>query len=261
MKSIKTRFLFLFIFLITTAAGCGSGLVREVEPTNLTVATASSLKDIAAELSGLYTIQHPEAAINYVFASSGVLQKQIEEGAPIDLFISAGVSQMDALAAKGLIVEGSRKDLLGNELVLIGGRDCRISGFEDLVQTPVEKISIGLPETVPAGQYARETLTRLNLWEPLLPKMVFARDVQQVLTYVSTGNVDAGIVYRTDALRAAGVRLVAAAPGDSHRPIVYPLAVVKNSRQQRAAEEFARYLLSEEAAGVFIKHGFINVRK
>ncbi len=253
------------ILMLTALTGCGEENGKrksqvQDQPIKLTISAAASLKDAALELKELYGKQHADVIITYNFGASGTLQKQIEEGAPVDLFISAGQKQMDQLAAKGLIIDGSRKDLLGNELVLVAGKDTKITGFEDLANPKVGKVSIGAPESVPAGKYAQEALTSMKLWDTLQPKLVLAKDVRQVLTYVETGNVDAGLVYRSDALAAKESQIVTPAPADSHKPIVYPLAILKNTKQQKAAEEFAAFLVSDEAAKVFEKYGFKTIK-
>lgn len=227
----------------------------------LNVSAAASLTDAAKELSQLYKQEHPEVELVYNFASSGTLQKQIEEGAPADIFISAGKKQMDALQEAGLIVDDTRMDLLGNELVLIVHQDKKLSGFEGLNSDTIERISIGTPETVPAGKYAQEALVSLNLWEALQPKLVMAKDVRQVLTYVASQNVDAGLVYRSDVAGTDNVRIVTAAPADSHNQIVYPIAIVNASQKQDAGKDFVAFLNSDPAAKVFEKYGFITLDK
>jgi len=256
MKKILV-FLVLMLFIVASIAGCGGTKEQsKTEPVNLNISAAASLQDAAGELKTIYETKNAGITITLNLAASGTLQKQIEEGAPADLFISAGKSQMDALAQKGLIVDTSRKDLLGNELVLITGKDNQLTEFNDLTGANVKKISIGTPETVPAGKYAKDTLTTLNLWEQLQPKMVLAKDVRQVLTYVETGNVDAGLVYRTDAAISDKVKIVAAAPAGSSAPIVYPMAVIKSTKHQQEAEAFAAFLTSDDAVKVFEKYGF-----
>jgi len=254
--------LVLAIFSLTAVMGCASKQETQkasqapVEPVNITVAAAASLKDAGNELKDLFVKTHPQIKVTYNFASSGTLQKQIEEGAPADLFISAGKSQMDALAAKGLIVDSSRQDLLGNTLVLVAKKDSTLSSFDGLADANIKKISIGTPETVPAGKYAQETLTTLKLWDKIQTKLVLAKDVRQVLTYVETGNVDAGLVYNSDFISSKDLKVVALAPADSHKAIVYPMALIKNSQHQKEAQEFAGFLSSQEAAAVFTKYGF-----
>ncbi|WP_333871585.1 molybdate ABC transporter substrate-binding protein [Desulforamulus putei] len=254
----------IMIFAVAALTGCGDEKEKgkpQAQPVNLTISAAASLKDAALELKELYGKQHANVTIAYNFGASGTLQKQIEEGAPVDMFISAGQKQMDELAVKGLIVDGSRKDLLGNELVLVARKDSKIAGFEDLAKPEVGKVSIGTPESVPAGKYAQEALTTMKLWDALQPKLVLAKDVWQVLTYVETGNADAGLVYRSDAITAKESKIVTPAPASSHKPIVYPMAILRNTKQQKAAEEFASFLASEEAAKVFEKYGFKSLKR
>lgn len=259
MRRPAVLFFILFIMALTGCAG--NNAKAAPEPVNLTVAAAASLKEAAEEIRAVYATKNPGVRITYNFSSSGTLQKQIEEGAPADLFISAGTWQMDVLSRKGLIIEASRVDLLGNELVLIVGKDADITGFKDLAGPTVVRISIGTPETVPAGSYAKEVLTNLSLWDKLQPKIVLAKDVRQVLTYVGTGNVEAGLVYSSDAVSGREVKIVAAAPAGSHKPVVYPMAVIKNTGNKNASEEFAAFLSGREAATVFEKYGFKTIKK
>ncbi len=251
----------IMLFFITAIAGCGdTGEKTEIkaEPVKLTISAAASLQDVATELKDTYRKQHPGVEITYNFGASGTLQKQIEEGAPVDLFISAGKKQMDSLMDKGLIVDKSRVNLISNELVLITGKDRKISGFDGLTGPEAKKLSIGTPETVPAGSYAKEALTALKIWDKIQPKLVMAKDVRQVLTYVETGNVDAGLVYRSDAMAGKNIKIVAAAPADSHKPIVYPMAIIKSSKHQKETEDFAAFLQNAAAAEIYQKYGFIT---
>ena len=230
-------------------------------PVEITVSAAASLTDVMEEIKGLYEGKSNHTlAMNY--GSSGALQQQIEEGAPADIFISAAQKQMGTLEEKGLIDEGSRIDLLENAVVLIvpadGADNEDIADFQSLAADSVVNLAIGEPESVPAGRYAKEILTSLELWEALEAeeKLVLAKDVRQVLTYVERGDVDAGIVYMTDALSSEQVKVVAPAPAGSHTPVTYPAAIVKESAGQDAAEDFMAFLQSEEIATVFEKHGF-----
>ncbi len=228
------------------------------QPVTLTVAAAASLTDVAKELQTVYSTKNPNVTIAYTLAASGTLQQQIEEGAPVDLFISAGKSQMDALEQKGLIVTASRKNVVGNELVLVAGKDSKLTAFDGLKEATVKKIAIGTPESVPAGQYAKDTLTTMGMWDQLQSqsKFVQAKDVRSVLNYVETGEVDAGLVYRTDAATSDKVKIVAAAPAGSSKPIIYPMAVIASSKQQQEAQQFEDFLTSAEATQLFEKYGF-----
>ena len=227
-------------------------------PTTLTVSAAISLKDALDQIQRDYTAANPAVAIAINYGASGTLQLQIEQGAPVDVYISASPKQMDALDTKGLLLEGTRKNLLRNEIVLIVPKDSasHISSFRDLTRPDVKQIAVGEPATVPAGEYAREVLTYLGIYDAVKPKAVLAKDVRQVLTYVATGNVDAGIVYATDALTSSMVRVVATAPEGSHAPAIYPIAVTKNSKSPAAARAFEEYLSGSQARAIFQKYGF-----
>jgi molybdate transport system substrate-binding protein len=222
------------------------------------VSAAISLKDALAVLKESYEKKNPDADVRFNLASSGMLQKQIEEGAPVDLFISAGKKQMDELAAKKLIVPETRSDLLSNELALVVSKEKKgtITSFNDL-PAKAQSISIGQPETVPAGKYGKETLTNLKLWDAVQKKIMFAKDVRQVLSYVDSGNVDAGLVYRSDTVALKSGAVVAVAPKGSHSPILYPMAIIKDGKNRDAAKKFMEFLKTTEAAKVFANYKFV----
>jgi molybdate transport system substrate-binding protein len=188
--------------------------------------------------------------------SSGTLAAQIDQGAPADVFLSAAAKPMDELEANGLIVVGTRRNLLRNSLVLIAPLDSKLRDFQGLADSSIRLIALGDPASVPAGQYGRQTLIALHLLDKLNSKFVFAKDVRQVLTYVETGNADAGLVYATDAQASGKVRVVATAPESTHDPIVYPAAVVKGTHNDEAARRFVEYLGNPAANAIFVKHGF-----
>ena len=226
-------------------------------PVSLTVSAAASLTDALNELIAIYQGKNPHVTITTNYAGSGALQRQIEEGAPADLFISAAPRHMDALEAGNLLLEGTRVDILGNTMVLVAREGLELAeGFAALEESTVRKIALGEPESVPAGRYGKETLTYLGLWDKLEPKFVFAKDVRQVLTWVEGGDADLGLVYLTDAKTAPNVSVVATAPPGTHQPILYPAAVIKTSPAPEAAQEFLTFLSSAEAATVFMRYGF-----
>jgi molybdate transport system substrate-binding protein len=235
-----------------------AGVARTAPPSvDLTISAAISLQNTLQEIAGLYHAAHPNVTVHLNVGASGTLQRQIEEGAPVDVFLSAAESEMDGLQSKGLIVADTRRNLLTNSVVLIvpkGRTD--IHRIQDLVQPSVRTIAIGNPQSVPAGKYAQEVLTHFGLYDTLKPKFVFAKDVRAVLTYVATENADAGIVYDTDALTTNQVTVVATAPPGSHQPVVYPVAVVAGSRNAAAAKEFESFLFGPESSAVFRKYGF-----
>jgi len=203
-----------------------------------------------------YQREHSGVEFRNNFGSSGTLAREIEDGAPVDAFLSAGAKPMDDLEKKAMLVGGTRMNLLRNSLVLIVPPDSKLTGFEGLDDERVRLLAMGDPASVPAGQYGRETLTSLKLYDKLRSKIVLGKDVRQVLTYVETGNAEAGLVYATDAHISTKVRVAAVAPESTHEPIVYPMALVAGSRNQEAAREFLAYLTGPAARAVFVKHGF-----
>jgi molybdate transport system substrate-binding protein len=243
--------------LVAMLACAGRTLSPPPPKTDITVSAAISLKDVLEEITHLYGAVKPEVTVHLNLGASGTLQQQIEQGAPVDVFISASPAQMDDLAAHKLILPGSRQNLVKNSVVLIvpKGRADIIS-FQDLTRSSVKLISIGDPQSVPAGKYAQEVLTHLGLFERLRPKFAFAKDVRGVLTYVETDNADAGVVYATDARRSTRVSIAATAPEDSHSPVIYPVAVVSGSKNAQAAKSFEDFLLGSRCAAVFEKFGF-----
>jgi molybdate transport system substrate-binding protein len=245
---------FLVILSVFTSLAGGAPQGK----TDLTVSAAISLKDALDEVQQRYTAENPSISVADNYGASGTLEIQIEQGAPVDVFLSAAPKQMDALESKGLILEGTRKDLLRNEIVLIVPKDSSlaISSFEDLTHANVKQVALGEPTVVPAGQYAKEVLTNLGIYEAVNSKAVLAKDVRQVLTYVETGNVDAGIVYATDAQSSSKVKVVAQAPEKSHSPVIYPVAAVKSSKNPSAARAFIDFLSGPQARAVFQKYGF-----
>lgn len=231
---------------------------RAVPPrVDLTVSAAISLQNVLQDLAGLYHEQNPNVTVHLNLGASGTLQRQIEQGAPVDLFISAAPSEMNALENKSLLIPETRQNLVTNSLVLISpaGRNL-IHHFQDLAGPSVKVIAIGNPQSVPAGKYAQEVLTHFGLYTKLEPKLVLASDVRQVLTYVETGNADAGIVYETDALTTQRVTVVLTAPPGSHAQVIYPIAVVKGSQNVAAAQALESFLLGPKSATVFREYGF-----
>jgi molybdate transport system substrate-binding protein len=230
--------------------------VHGLAQTALSVSAAASLKDALADVESAYAKDQAHLEFVNNFGSSGTLAMQIDQGAPADVFLSAAARPMDDLEAKGLIVAGTRSNLLRNSLVLIAPLDSGLRDFQGLTVPSVKTIALGDPASVPAGQYGRQTLSSLHLLDQLNAKLVLGKDVRQVLTYVETGNADAGLVYATDAQISTKVRVVATAPDSTHEPIVYPVAVIKGGHNEQAARSFVDYLSSAAAKAVFVKRGF-----
>lgn len=250
----------LFVCLMLTIS-CGQ--MNELKSSNsssateLTISAAASLKEPLEAIKLLYTQKHPDIALIYNFGSSGSLQQQIEQGAPVDIFFSAATKQMDALEKKDLLLEGSRQDLLKNEMVLIVPKNnTTITHFQDLTNKSVQKISLGEPKSVPAGTYAEEVLNSLKIADVVKSKAVYGKDVKQVLNYVATGNTDAGIVYQTDAQNSEAVKIVEIAPENTHSPVVYPIAILKSSKHPEAAKFSIEFFAGDIAKSIFEAYGF-----
>jgi molybdate transport system substrate-binding protein len=224
--------------------------------TVITLSAAASLQNSIVEIEAAY--QHDNAQIDFRnnFGSSGTLAREIEDGAPADAFLSAASKPMDDLATKGLIDTSTRRNLLRNSLVLIAPLDSQLNGFDGLADKSVRLVAMGDPASVPAGQYARQTLVSMHIEDKLKSKLVLGKDVRQVLTYVETGNADAGLVYATDAKISDRIRVVAIAPESSHDPIIYPAAVVKAAHNDLAARRFIEFLRTPAAKAIFARHGF-----
>jgi len=226
----------------------------------VTLSVAISMKDVVEELGRRFMAARPGVTLRYNLGSSGELQKQIEAGAPVDLFISAAPRQMDELDKKGLIVAASRRVFARNVLTVVKPADSRIDITKppDLLDARVTKVVIGSPKTVPVGQYAEESLRALGLWERLQPKLVFAENVRQALDYVARGEVDAGFVYTTDAVARARQVTEAFRPSeDTYRPILYPVALVAGARHPAIAQAYVDLLLSRDGQAVLARFGFL----
>jgi molybdate transport system substrate-binding protein len=228
---------------------------------NLTISAAISLTEPLQAIRTLYRRQSPNVSLTFNLGASGILEQQIEEGAPVDIFISASPEEMNALASQGLLLNQTRRNLLKNTLVLICPSSSKVSGFMDLTRPDVKRVAMANPESVPAGAYARQTLENFKIYQRIYPKILFAQDVRQALAYVETDNADAGLVYATEAKLSHKVRVAAVAPENSHAPIVYPIAVIKRCRHAEAAERFVQYLSGPEAQRIFEREGFVPVEK
>jgi molybdate transport system substrate-binding protein len=228
------------------------------EAVELTISAAASLTDALKEIQTAYRTKAKNTKLNFNFGASGALQQQIEQGAPADLFLSAAVKNMKALVDKQLIESGKQKNLLTNELVVVVPVDGKatIGSEADLTKPEVLHLAIGIPESVPAGSYAKEALTYSKLWDGLQSRIVQGKDVRQVLQYIETGNADAGFVYKTDALTSQKVKVAFAVDSKSYQPVEYPIGLVKATKHSKEAEDFYNYLQSKEALDVFVKFGF-----
>ena len=224
----------------------------------LTLAAAASLEKVfTEELIPMFNEQYPDVVIEGSYDSSGKLQTQIEEGAPVDVFFSAATKQMTALSEEGMIADDTMVELLENKIVMIvpAGNEERFSGFEKIVNA--DMIAIGDPESVPAGQYAKEALTNLGLWDQVEGRLSVGTNVTEVLNWVAASSAEVGIVYATDAASIADqVSVIAEAPEGSCQKVIYPAAMLSGSQNPEASQAFLDFLQTEEAAKVFEAAGF-----
>jgi len=251
----------LAFFLVLSLAGCSNNTSADnnsvAEESTITLAAAASLKNcLDGKLIPMFEEKYSNIKVKATYDSSGKLQTQIEEGADVDVFLSAAMKQMNALDEKGLIAQDSIVQLLENKIVLIVPQNSTkdINKFEDILQA--DRIAIGDPESVPAGQYAKEALTNLNIWDKVLAKASLGTNVTEVLNWVAEGSADAGIVYSTDAASTAKVKVVAEAPEGSVSKVIYPVGIIKTTKNEAAVKKFIEFLQTEEAKDVFKSFGF-----
>lgn len=247
---VRLRFI-LAGLLLTTLAG-------SLNAQDLTVSAAVSLKEAVTDIAKAYKPRGIDS-VRLNFAATGVLLAQIREGAPVDVFIAASESQMDLAVDQKLVDADSRRVIASNALVLIVPKSSKVElkGFLDLAKPEIKKLAVGEPRIVPAGEYAAQVLVHLKLDEVLQFRLVLGASVRQVLDYVEQGEVDAGIVYATDAAQAGGnIRVIATAETTWHAPIHYPAAVVTASKHRDAAGAFIRYLTTEPAQKILQHRGF-----
>lgn len=239
------------------------GTVQNGKPTELLLAAAASMKPVMDEvLIPEFTKLHPEYSVTATYDSSGKLQMQIEQGLDADIFLSAAEKQMDALNQEGLVKPDTVTDLLENQIVLIvpKGSEEGYKTFTDIQKAPV--IAIGDPDSVPAGQYAKEALVNLGLYDSLKSRFSLGTNVTEVLNWVAEKSADAGIVYATDAATTDRVTVIAAAPeGSLSKPVLYPAAILANSKHPDGAALFLEFLKSSDAGKAFSTYGFTPLSK
>lgn len=253
-KLISTVLVIVMLFSLLSV----SAYAKATKKVNLTISAAASLTDAMAQITKLYKKENPNVTLTFNYGSSGALQQQIEQGSPVDVFLSAATKQMDTLKAENLLVNSTIKTLLYNDVVLIVPKNSNISikNFKNLSSSEVKKVALGEPTSVPAGQYAEQVLTYYHILDTVKAKAVYAKDVREVLTWVESGNAEAGIVYKTDALISNKVKIAATASINTHTPVSYPGAVIKSSKNGTAAKEFLKFLSGKKAKTVFEKYGF-----
>jgi molybdate transport system substrate-binding protein len=231
-----------------------------VSAAELTISAAISLKESFTEIAAQFKKEHPNDQVLFNFGASGELAQQIEQGAPVDVFASAALKQMQNLDKKGLLLSASQPFVRNRLVVVVPKGEAKVTSFVQLAK--VKSLAIGNPKTVPVGQYAVEALTKAGSYQTLLDekKFIFAENVRQVLTYVESNNVDAGIVYATDVRTSEKASIGFPVPASYSEPIVYPIAVIKDSKQPDLAKAFVAFVLSTQGQAILQSKGFLSAK-
>lgn len=251
MKYIQVILLGIVLLFIT---GCGQSGDGE----KILVSAAASLSGVLSELTDAFNEEYPNTTVTMNYGASGKLAQQIRQGAPVDVFLSANERWMDSLEKKDMIIPGTRTDFTENKLVLVAGEnsDITIDSLKDLAQINLDQIAIGNPKSVPAGNYAKQALTTVGIWDELDGQLVHAKDVRQVLTYVESGNTDIGFVYISDLKRSELVKKILVIDPSLYDTIKYPAAVVSVSENKEKAKAFVEFLKTRKAQSILKKYGF-----
>jgi len=244
--------------LLALAGGAAAAPARGA-PATILVFAAASLTEALEEVDGSFTAAN-HVAVKASYAASSVLAKQIEAGAHADVFFSADREWMDYLDERGLLRQGSRRDVLGNTLVLVAPGDSRVQlaiapGFALASALGGGRLAMADPDSVPAGRYGKAALTKLGVWDTVAARVASAENVRAALAYVARGETPLGIVYGTDAAAEPRVRVVAVFPADSHPAIVYPAALTATATPEAA--RYLAFLSGPEARQIFARHGFV----
>jgi molybdate transport system substrate-binding protein len=251
----------MILFLVAMFVAASSVAFAESRK-EITVSAAMSLKNGFQEIGKVFEAKHGGVKVRFNFGASGDLIRQIEGGAPVSVFASASPREMEELESRGLIISGSRFDFASNSLVVVvpSGSSHRPGSFAGLAADRVQRIAVGNFKTSPAGRYAEEAFQSYRILPSIKDKLIFAENVRQVLDYVARREVDAGIVYATDAkLRISDVEIAAVADERSHGRIIYSLAKIKNSSDEKLAWEFMDFTLSKEGRKILGKYGFKSI--
>ena len=256
---LRNLFRLAMVAMTLFVTGCGNN--SETPQTEIHVSAAASLTDAMKEIAAEYEKMNPQIKLVFNFGSSGSLQQAIENGGETDLFFSAAQKQMDALEKSDSLLKDTRKNLLKNEVVLIvpNDSDKNLTSFESLTNENIQHIALGEPKGVPVGQYSEEIFTNLGILDAVKSKAVYGSDVRQVLAWVESGEADCGVVYATDAAISDKVKVIAIAPDDSHKPVIYPAAVIKDSKNVDESKKFLEFTSSDSVKKIFEKYGFTVV--
>ncbi len=224
----------------------------------LTISAAQSLKKPLTQLAKTYEAQHPGTTLTFNYGGSGQLAQQIQQGAPVDLFLSASAKDPTALQAKGLVEPGSYLPFLSNTLVVAvpKGNPAGVRDLQGFADAGVKKWVTGNPASVPHGAYAQQSFEKLGIWDAVKPKAVFSENVAQTLTYIEQGSVDAGVLFQSEIGSSTAAQVVYTVPDDLHKPIVYVGVVIKGTKNAEAAKAFEAFVAGPDAVKVFEAYGF-----
>lgn len=250
MRKIKQ--LFFIILLILLMAGCSSKENKK----EINISAAASLKEVMFDIKEKYDKNNKDIKLVINYGSSGALKQQIEQGAPCDVFISAGEEQIDELDKEGLLHSDTIEEFTKNKLVLVSHKNSDLNNIESLVDSKYKNIAIGNIETVPAGKYANEVLESTKLKDKIKDKLVFGKDVKEVLSWVISDNADAGFVYLSDTVNQENLKIVENINAKYHSPIIYPVAITKSSKNYNESKSLEKYLLSDEVKEILSKYGY-----
>ncbi|MFO0705513.1 MAG: molybdate ABC transporter substrate-binding protein [Nitrospira sp.] len=241
----------LFVALATTAPA-------HAQPENLTIAAANSLKDALRKILPLFEAQHPEVNVRVIYGPSQTLRKQIEEGAPVDVYLPSLFEEIDQLEKKGLVIQGTKRVYAGTSLVLITGTNfpAPVASIQELRTVPIRRIAIGDPKASSVGKVAAQFLKHSKLDSQLKSQFIYGEHSRAVLDLVAKGEAEIGLVYRTDAVSDEHVRILDTAPEDSHTPIRYGVAIVWTARNISGAGDFIEFLQTPQIRAQFKDHGF-----
>lgn len=257
----------MFIILTCTLfMGCSLGKSTEEplkEKTEINVSAAMGLKEALLDIQKEYEQAHPNVKIVYNFAAAGVLATQIDNGAKCDVFISASMKQINDLKAVKLIDSVDVKNIVGDRLVLVvqKGNPLGLKTFNDLARVDVKKIGFGEINTMPAGQYGKECLENMGIWNIVEPKIVMGRNVREVVAYVESGDADAAVAFSTVAAHIKNVEIAASSPSGTHKPVIFPGAIINTTKNKVEASKFLDYLKEKQASAIFSSYGFADPDK
>ena len=259
-RTYLTKLLLGITVIASTLAAAPSA---RAQPETLTIAAANSVKDALRKVLPIFESQHKEIAVRVIYGPSQTLRKQIEEGAPVDVFLPSLSEEIDQLDTKGLVIQGSKRVYAGTSLVLITSTTlpAPVASIQDLHTVPVRRIAIGDPKASSVGKVAAQFLKHSKLEPQLKSQFIYGEHSRAVLDLVAKGEAEIGIVYRTDAVADTHVRILDTAPEESHTPIRYGVAIVWTAKNLSGSGDFIEFLLTPQIQTHLKEHGFDQVSR